>query len=352
MNFIKDKYVEVTLRNPLDKKDTWSYIIQPYDIPLAHAWLDKLKLLLDNNVPIEKNYCFFGFVDSPRNIEYICNELNKVISHLNNNLENYHIPEVFSEQAVILDNEYKTNHDIMNNLHLHFETLQGTVGKMSDHYNKADIETRYCIRQLNNLCHELESYILSKRKFVKAPKWSQTHQITTFLNAPRYSLEDEYYDGFLTNGYEKEFGGVYMHWAQIGKTHKEVFDDEDGKPVDDVICSAITPLRYYSGEFDVTFARDTKETPQHNEDMQVYYKWLADNGFDRTDKKLSLGYLKIGHVNTNGYDPETIWNIIGTHLDIYKIEIITNKTTTASNTFDYCWSDTDFKQKQMEKLSQ
>ena len=62
MNFIKDKHIEVTLRNPLDKKDTWSYIIQPYDIPLAHAWLAKLKLLLDNNVPIEKNYCFFGFV--------------------------------------------------------------------------------------------------------------------------------------------------------------------------------------------------------------------------------------------------------------------------------------------------
>ena len=351
MNFNTRQYVEVILRNPLNKKDTWSYVIQPYDIPLADAWLDRLKQLLDNDVPIEKNYCFFGFVDSPRNIEYICNELNDVIKHLNLNLENYHIPEVFSEQAVILDDEYKTNHDIMNKLHLHFETLQGTVGNMSDYYNKADTETRYCIRQLNNLCHELESYILSKRKFVKAPKWSQTHQITTFLNAPRFELEDEYYDGFLTNGYQKEFGGVYMHWAQIGKTHKEVFDDEDGKPVDDVICSAITPLRYYSGEFDVTFARDTKETPEHDEDMQVYYDWLDENGFDRTDKKLSLGYLKIGQVNTNGYDPEMIWSIISKHLDIYQIKIITDGLVTASNTFDYCWSDNDFEQKQIERLS-
>ena len=73
MNFNTRQYVEVTLRNPLNKKDTWSYVIQPYDIPLADAWLDRLKQLLDNDIPIEKNYCFFGFVDSPRNIEYICN---------------------------------------------------------------------------------------------------------------------------------------------------------------------------------------------------------------------------------------------------------------------------------------
>ena len=351
MKYIPNTHIEVTLRNPLNKKDRWTYQIMPLDIPLAHAWIDKLKLLLDSNVPIEKNYCFFGFVNSPRNIEYICNELNNVVNHLNKNIENYHIPEVFNEEAVILDDQYKINHDIMNRLHLHFETLQGTVGKMSDYYNKADMETRYCIRQLNNLCHELESYILSKRKFVKAPKWSQTHQITTLLNAPRYPLEDEFYDGFLTNGYDREYGGVYMHWAQIGKTHKEVFDDEDGKPVDDVICSAITPLRYYSGEFDVTFARDTKETPEHEEDMQVYYQWLEDNGFDRKDKKLSLGYLKIGQVNTGSIQPESMWENISGHLDIYKIAIFEDYVSVAENVFDYCWSDTDFKQKQIEKLA-
>ena len=85
--------------------------------------------------------------------------------------------------------------------------------------------------------------------------------------------------------------------------------------------------------------------------MQVYYDWLDENGFDRTDKKLSLGYLKIGQVNTNGYDPEMIWSIISKHLDIYQIKIITDGLVTASNTFDYCWSDNDFKQKQIERLS-
>ena len=133
MNLNIRQYVEVILRNPLNKKDTWSYVIQPYDIPLADAWLDRLKQLLDNDVPIEKNYCFFGFIDSPRNIEYICNELNDVVTHLNLNLKDYHIPEVFNKETVILNDEYYINHDIMNKLHLHFEILQGTVGNMSNY---------------------------------------------------------------------------------------------------------------------------------------------------------------------------------------------------------------------------
>ena len=45
MKYIPNTHIEVTLRNPLNKKDRWTYQIMPLDIPLAHAWIDKLKLL-------------------------------------------------------------------------------------------------------------------------------------------------------------------------------------------------------------------------------------------------------------------------------------------------------------------
>ena len=37
--------------------------------------------------------------------------------------------------------------------------------------------------------------------------------------------------------------------------------------------------------------------------------------------------------------------------NLYQIKIITDGLVTASNIFDYCWSDNDFKQKQIERLS-
>jgi len=76
---------------------------------------------------------------------------------------------------------------------------------------------------------------------------------------------------------------------------------------------------------------------------------LRDNGRDLQDSKLSLGYLPIGQVDLQGsfgtVDYQKIWDILSTHLDIYSIEIDGIK-----NTFDYCWSDSDYKQKQIDMM--
>jgi hypothetical protein len=53
-------------------------------------------------------------------------------------------------------------------------------------------------------------------------------QITTFLNAPRYDLTEEDFELFKQNRYNRELGGVYLHWSQMGKTLYEVFRDEGG----------------------------------------------------------------------------------------------------------------------------
>jgi hypothetical protein len=44
-------------------------------------------------------------------------------------------------------------------------------------------------------------------------------------------------------------------------------------------------------------------------------------------------------------DYQLIWDILGSHLDIYKIEI-----DGVSGTFDYCWTDVDYKQKQIDMM--
>jgi len=192
---------------------------------------------------------------------------------------------------------------------------------------------------------------MSQRKAVQDPQWVRPSQITQFNRCPRHTLTDEHRQGFLENSYDRELGGVYMHWCQIGKTLMEVFRDEHAPKLTDTVCEAITHLQYYSGEFDVEWGKDVTYTtaPWHKTEIDDFNAWLSSNNFDPNDTNLSSGYLKIGEVdllNSFGQnDAQDIWKQMGNYLDIYKIECGSN-----SATYDYHWSDVDHTQRQIESL--
>jgi hypothetical protein len=349
---INQSTVKVTLRNPLDHSDLLDYYIVPDYHRLAQDWVSALKKLLQSGNLLEKNFCFMGFPKTARTLPYLCDEVNQAIGTINNFFPDYQIEECFTpENAVGFDYaEHGPNHELLNKLHNHFEKLQGTVWNLSDYYRRADYATKYAIRELNTICHEMENLILSQRKLDTDPYWVRPSQITTFLNARRYDITDEHRQGFVTNGYDRVFGGVYMHWTQIGKTLYEVFRDENAPELTDTVCEAITELRYYSGEFDIEWGNDVVfggANPWHNEEQERFKDWLQKNDRDSLDPKLSLGYLPIGQIDlqssfgTTNY--QTIWDMLSSHLDIYSIEVDDIK-----NTFDYCWSDSSYKQMQID----
>jgi len=346
--------VKIILRNPLHKNDTVDYVIDVQDHQLAVDWVVALKKLLNSGNLLEKNFCFMGFPKTARDIEYLCNELNRHISTINTNLSGYQIDEVFTTTNVLATDHSPNgvNHELFNKLHNHFEVLQGTVGNLSVYYQRADYATKYAIRQLNLICHEAENLILGLRKAETNPYWLRPSQITTWINAPRYKLEDEHRQGFVSNGYDRVFGGVYMHWAQIGKTLMEVFRDEGAPELTATVCEAITHLEYYSGEFDIEWGNDITlggKHPWHDKTIGSFREWLSNNGLDPQDPKLSLGHLPVGQVNlkqsfgTENY--QDIWNILGTHLDIYSVEIKDTKAV-----YNYCWSDADYEQQQIDQM--
>jgi hypothetical protein len=362
--------IKVVLRNPLDKTDLVDYTIVPNDTLLARDWVNALKGLLQRGNLVEKNFCFMGFPHTARNLGYLCRELNDAVYKIN--LFNrkgiwptpYVIEEYFTPDTVRFGDEYPIGwdesnlglgikHGVMNILHNHFERLQGTVWGLSDYYKLADYETKYAIRQLNNLCHEMENLCLSQRKQATTPEFIRPSQITTFLQAQRYELNDEHRKGFIANGYDRVFGGVYMHWTQIGKTLYEVWRDEGAPKLTDTVCEAINELKYYSGEFDVEWGRDTVlngvNCKWHTKEQQEFCWWLLANGKDPTDPKLSLGHLPLGQIDLDGSfgnsSPEVVWQILKNHLDIYRIEI-----GDVGRTYDYCWSDTNYKQMQIDMM--
>lgn len=372
--------ITVTLRNPLDHTDLLEYYIIPDDHRLAQDWVLALKTLLANGNLLEKNFCFMGFPTTARTLEYLCNELNAAVETINtfdftqHGLSNYIIEEWFHPNTVRFPSTYPiegtmlkpgtvdgsrrtdiglyAKHGILNQLHNHFERLQGTVDHLSPYYKVADYETKYAIRQLNIICHEMESLILSQRKLASTPEWVRPSQITTFLHAERYELRDEHREGFVSNSYDRKFGHVYMHWAQIGKTLMEVFQDEGAPELTSTVCEAISSLEYYSGEFDVEWAKDVTRAnkyPWVEKLATEFTAWLIANGLDPKDPKLSLGYLPLGHVDLKASfgteDMFKIWDMLATHLDIYKITV-----DDVTGQFEYVWSDPTYKEQQIAMM--
>ena len=345
----------------MDHSDLLDYYIIPDDHQLAQDWLVALREILGGKLILQKEYCFLGFPTTHRTLEFLCDKLNTAIATINNydftqhGLKDYVIEEWFHPDVVRFPDTYevetrqldketlknkfgdyipreklglKIKHGIMNTLHNHFELLEGTIESPSQYGQVSPPGVRKAIGELNHLCHEMESLILSQRKNVVAPEWIRPSQITAFNQRKRYKLTNEHRQGFLTNGYDREFGHVYMHWTQIGKTLIEVFRDEGAPDLDDATCEAITHLQYYSGEFDIEWAKDVvrnRDCPWHDEEQLEFENWLLKHGYDPKDTKLSLGYLHIGQVDLERsfgtLDMSEIWKMLSKHLDIYKITL-------------------------------
>ena len=361
------KSVKIVLRN-YQTGETHDYNIIPRDSAIARDWITALERdVLQKSLHLDKNYCFHGFPDTQRNLEYLCSQLNRHIFTINQSDLDYTIEEYFTPDVVRYGEEYplgsidelgplykglQIKHNIMNLLHNHFEVLEGTVENPSPYTKIATSKVRYAIRQLNLLCHEIETLCMSQRKARINPFWIRPSQITQFNRAPRHLLIDDHREGFSDNSYDRELGGVYMHWCQIGKTLMEVYRDEGAPELTDTVCEAITHLQYYSGEFDVEWGNDVMydmRSPWHCTEIDGFQNWLTKNNFDPHDPSLSLGYLKLGDVDllnsfgtTNAQD---IWKQMGNYLDIYRIEC-----GDYGATYDYHWSDSEYEQKQIESL--
>jgi hypothetical protein len=348
--------VTVTLQNPLDKTDTLDYYIRVNDTPMGNLWFTALQDVVQRNLYLEKNFCFLGFPDNVRDLRFICQELFWAVNEINHFFgDEYQIEELYTHTT--LRTGLEPNQDLMNRLHNHFEILQGTVNGLSEYYKKADYTTKFAIRQLNNLCHEAESLMLSQRKQVTDPDWVRPSQITTFLNCPRYEFPRDYKTTFDESRYDRKFGEVYLHWTQIGKTLYEVYRDEAGVDIDKATCDAITHLRYYSGEFDVEWAQDVcfnGPHPWHTIEMAGFRSWLSRNGFDTNDNQYNYGYHPVGQVDLQKSFGTThyreVWPILSKYLDIAAITCDDGRGSILRSVYPYSWSDRDYYDQQIEKL--
>jgi hypothetical protein len=336
--------IEIDLRGA----DTLTLYIDVTDNSLSRKWLTALNDVIRNDLHLEKNYCWLGWTESKRNAEYIVSQINASITAINTASLGYTINDQFTVEGTIQDN-LDIDHECMNWLHRYFEDLQGHSGHMSDYWVKADVVTRWHIRQLNLLCHEYESLVLSMRKVMQAPEWRRPSQLMCWLNAPRFVLDSEDYELFGIDTINRQMGGVYVGVNKaVGKAHWEVFNDE-GRNVEELVTTSLRNQTEAAGDFDIEWARDPGAYEWQIKKLEDFRAWLVVNGFDPADPSLTIGHPKVAQVNlTKSFgtlDYNQIWQQLAGHLDVYKI-----RTSDAEATYEYCWSDQDYAEQQIRRL--
>jgi len=320
------------------------------DNSLSRKWLTALNNIVRNNLHLEKNYCWLGWAESARDTEYLCTQINRSIHAVNSATLGYVIQDFFSPANTIADNG-GIDHAHMNHLHRYFEDLQGTAGAMSPYYTAADDYTRWHIRQLNLLCHELESLVLSIRKAKTAPEWRRPSQLMCWLRAPRYELDDEDLELFGIETINRKLGGVYVGVNKaVGKHHWEVFCDEGrDSRISELVTTELRSQTQAAGDFDIEWARDPGSFPWQIAQLAEFRTWLERNGFNPDDTGLTIGHPSIGQVDLERsfgtQDWDNIYRQLSQHQDVYKI-----RTSEAQATYEYHWSDPDYDLQQIRSL--
>ena len=344
------KKIELVFRNPLTKSDQISIYITPYDIPISKKWLAALKAALKEGLRLEKNFLSHGFPYSPRNLEFLCAEMNKNIAAVNefSRKGRWKKPYLIEERYVAAEIQRNPQmfQDLSNKIHHHFELLQGRVWDISPYYLEADDSTKFAIRRLNLICHELENLLVSL-DLVSKGRDENVGPITIFsyVEGPRYDLEEEDYRHFSLH---RGFGLVNMHYCQIGKTHWEAYQHGDHHVFDENISG----LRYYTGEFNVFWGNGGG--PEYWERVRPdFQRWLVHKGKDPLDKKLALGWLYLGEVNrTENFGRSSIPEIhrlMGKYLDLFKV-VIRDDQETISREFDCCVFDENYDSQQLDLM--
>ena len=265
--------IKITLRG--DDNSLLDITVDVFDNSLSRKWLAALNDILARDLHLEKNYCWFGFVESQRNAEYLCTQMNRAVHAVNSANLGYRIQDFFSPANTIAA-DGDVVHEKMNALHRYFEDLQGVSGAMSPYYTAADDYTRWQIRQLNLLCHEYESLVLSMRKAREAPEWRRPSQLMCWLNAPRFELDESDYELFGIETINRSMGGVYVGVNKaVGKHHWEVFNDEGrDSRIGELTTSTLRSQTQAAGDFDIEWARDPGAYHWQKTKLAEFRQWL------------------------------------------------------------------------------
>ena len=351
------KHIILTLQNPLDESDTLDIKYSVMDTTIGNQWFEHCVNNVKNEPRIEKNFCWLGWRDPNRDVPFLAKRLDKCVDDINEFAESYVPPENLKFAPNVWEN-YRieknwddiTSDDALNQLHHHFELLMGQVWDVAPYMRTASPKAAYAIRQLNNLVHELQS-----RRFADTHPQTVGMTVVSYLNPVRELFADEYYDSFSLN---RDFGDIFLHYAQTGKTPIEAFEDND----EYIFNNNINALRYMSGEFNIWWSESStdEEMKSRKEELR---QWLFERNVilqeqdefcyyvDHNGDKQGIGWLTVAKIEHNFKTDAELKEEVVKRLNIYKLSCYENDEKISEVVWDYKWSDPDYIENEIEYLT-
>ena len=305
----------------------------------------------DNPHLLDKRYMQRGYTEISRNIEVACIEMNYAINIINTNLNPVGYPFIdleFTPEKVKNKDIYR---DLMNQIHHQFELLIGQVWNLSDWYLDADEKTRWAIHQINNYCHEIESYVDAESDLDEGLVYGQTG-LNFCCNQNRdgikrqgfeyFDLREEHLGDFMPQ--DHGWGVMIPYYSQLGKTPREAFMDND----EHIDKNNITATRYMTGEINISLAGPgvgqgiITPVPLEGEEM-IFKEWLESKGWDYHDPSLCIGTAIMGQVDFSLY-PGSTWKDLDSLVkrcdNITEIGFVDeNMNKVLSQRYDYTWQE-------------
>lgn len=298
-----------------------------FESPLTKKWGRLLEGVIQNDfIAYVKNFSLVGNLAENRPPEQIITELVegvRILKAASWYPEYGKINEDFETLLTTYDQ------DMLNDLHHHFDQLQGQIWNPTNFLAQATGKERFAISKLNLSCHELEAYHDSKEKKEQGLPHS-LYYYYSISGTPVFegiTLEEKMqFSRTVSNGM------IYLHYAQTGKTWYEAYCDND----ETVPTENITEHRTISGEFSAHIGK-----PFDFEVDEGFKDYIKARGRDPEDPDLAIGYCPIGKINSvNGIDIsdyEACQKILQEYDDFYAIEY--NGYT---NQYDYRADDSDY----------
>lgn len=334
----------LTLRDSKNQLPNYTLRFRILENKLAKSWL---KLFSHNffeiDHPIEKDNSLKGWITSwdscsPRNLDFLCKKLNDSVRVINDSmglLGYQHIDLQFSKDKLQCD-DYR---ELMNSIHHHFEILIGQTWNPSEWWELADDNTRHHIRLINNLCHEIEAAVNSIELNQKFPDNSNQYIFASLMGK---NFQGNYITGKERNELTLEelksfseyatWGDVFIYYAQLGKRHIEAYRDKD----EFIDRNNISGYRYLTGEFVISFPMIYEQEIRL---PNQFFEWLDQNGFDKNDPSLALGFPRVAELQLTEPKKEMI-KIIKQLDDIYEIGLEDDSgKIIKSKVYDFVWTD-------------
>jgi hypothetical protein len=267
--------------------------------PITDLWVQRMELR--HAWPMDDPQRFYGFNDQSIELaraEQMIKDCIRII--------NAHDPIITKEFVNAYDQ------DTLNYLHHIFEVYHGLLDQQDTEWWKtAPDNVRQAIANLNIAVHRCET----------ATRSSLPRFVCTWFGMPKEckldaTLMQTY--GQLTT----EFGGVYLNYAEIGKTLKDLTIDDDQYIADD----AFRPFEHYSADFvvyfyDVDFNGVQKDVDRMAGYLAKHREFFQAKGITTIDNPRALP-LKFKVAQLRYEDQQQIIDILRANQSITQVELI------------------------------